>query len=120
MDVLRCAVAQFLAGHRFALETRSIRLNQEGTDASMPGRAVSAGKDDGNMGAAAVGNPDFLAVQYVAVSLFASSSLHAGYIRTGIWLGKSVTANPFTCCQSRQVAAFLLLATPIAHAEGDQ
>src|SRR5947209_2284877 len=113
-------MAQFLAGHRFALETRSIRLNEECADASMPGRAVSAGKDDGNMGAGAVGNPDFLAIQNVAVSLFASSSLHVGYIRTGIWFGKSVTANPFTCCQLGQVAAFLLLATPIVNSEGDQ
>src|SRR6266568_917052 len=75
----------------------------------MPGRAVPVCKDNGDMGAGAVGDPDFLAVQDITVSLFPGSGLHTGGIGTGIWFGQSVAANPFTACQPWQVAAFLFL-----------
>src|SRR6266702_6137989 len=60
MDMLCCAVAQFLAGHWLALEAGSAGFNEEGADAFLPGRAVAVCKDNGDMGAGAVGDQDFL------------------------------------------------------------
>src|SRR5258708_24821612 len=118
MNMVRWAMGEFFARHRLAVEAGNVCLNDESADAFMPGRAIPAGKDDGDPGAGAVGDPDFLAVQDIAVPLLACSRLHAGGIRTCIWLGQCVAANPLAGGQSWQVVVFLLFGAPFLDAEG--
>src|SRR5437868_2441267 len=118
--MLRCAMTQFLARHRLTLEAGSIRLNDEGADTLVTGRAVATGKYDSDMGARAVRNPDFLAVQDVAIPLLACAGLHTCCIGTGVRFGQGIAANVFARCQFRQVTSLLLLAAPFLDTQRDE
>src|SRR6266567_6790593 len=120
MSVLCCPMPQFLAWHRFPQKARGIRLNEKCADTFMPCRAVSAGKDDGNLGAGTIRDPDFLAIEHIVVTLFPGGGLHIGYIGPGIRFGQGVAANPLARCQTRQIAAFLFFSAPIADTKRDQ
>src|ERR1700692_183660 len=111
---------QFLAGHWLAQEAGRAGIDEECADAAMTRCPVSRSEDDGDMGAGAVGNPDFLAIQNVCITLLSRSRLHAGGVGTGVGFGQCVATDVLARCQSWQVVALLLLASPILNAERDQ
>src|SRR5262245_23450297 len=120
MRVIRCAMPQLFPWHLLAPKSRRISGDDKCTDTLVPQREIDTGKCNRDVCNSAVRNPDFLAIQDVAVIFFASSGLQTPRIRSRFRLAEAVAPNPFSTCQLPQNRTLMLLRAPIADAQRDE
>src|SRR3972149_2151701 len=73
--VIRCPMPQLFAGHPLAVEAGCVRLDEKRANTSVPCRPIAGGEHDSDVGYAAVGDPNLLAVQQEAVTVFGPCAL---------------------------------------------
>src|SRR6202035_526465 len=83
-------------------------------------RSVHAAENDGYIGAYAVGDPDFLAIQDVVIAVLPGSGFHAGDIGTRLRLGQGIAAYPLATGKQGQVVTLLYLCSRVLNAQGDK
>ena len=95
-------------------------LDDEGGDAARAGRGIGLGIDDERVRLRAVGDPEFRAVQDVAVAALLGAKLHRHDVGAGARLRHRERAEMLAGDQLRQIARLLLGVAPaknLVHAE---
>ena len=101
-------------------ETRERLLHDEGGDAARAGGRIGLGIDDERIRLRAVGDPEFRAVQDVAVAALLRAKLHRDDVGAGAGLRHGERAEMLAGDELRQIARLLLGPAPaedLVHAE---
>ena len=112
----QCAVVEMQGGQgvrrhdlqmRVVIQSRAVRIHDEGRDATRTRRHIGFGKHHIEMCQAAVADPGFAAVHHKAVCSEADMGLHPRHIRARIRLTERKRGNHLATCHRGEVVRLL-------------